>query len=139
MSEQQDKPKIIVDDNWKERVQAEKEAFRQKSQSPTEDDRAPPAEEPRHDVPPASFPLLVTSVATQVLAALGQIPDAEKNPPTVRLDVARHHIDILSILEEKTQGNLTPEESEMMSNILHELRMLFMSVQSQGASASPKA
>ena len=140
MSDQPAKPKIIVDDNWKERVQAEKEALQQESHdkeppSSTEPETADSKAQPVHDVPPASFPLLVTTLATQALAAMGQIPDPEQKESILRLDVARHHIDTLSILEEKTKGNLTPDETAMMSNVLHELRMLFVNVQSQGASA----
>ena len=139
MSDQPAKPKIIVDDNWKERVQAEKEALQQESQDQqsqsTTEAEASTTDPPVHDVPPASFPLLVTTLATQALAAMGQIPDPEQKEPIVRLDVARHHIDTINILEEKTKGNLTPEETAMMSNVLHELRMLFVNVQGHATKA----
>jgi hypothetical protein len=133
MSEEQSQsPKIIVDSNWKERVQAEKEALLNEPE-PTADS----AQSHTQEIPPASFSLLVTSLATQTLAALGQIADPEEQEQLVRFDVARHHIDTLNILQEKTQGNLTTDESVMLSNVLHELRMVYVAVQSQGSKTVP--
>jgi len=78
---------------------------------------------------------LVSTLATQSLAAMGQIPDPVEGKPVVRLDVARHFIDILSMLEEKTKGNLTAEEEQMLNGALHQLRMAHISV--QNAPAAP--
>jgi hypothetical protein len=128
------KPKIIVDDNWKEKVQAERESLQKKEENPT------PKEE-HSEIPPASFPFLVSSMATQVLAELGQIPDSS-GKSMVRFDHAKHVIDTLGMLEEKTRGNLTAEESAMLTQMLHELRMIFVAVRQQAAaakSASPDA
>ena len=127
-SEQPEKPKIFVDDNWKERVQAEKEALKQggAKEQPADASTAPGAEK----LPPASFPLLLTSMATQALAEMGQIPDAS-GKATVRLDLAKHVIDTLAVLEEKTRGNLTQEEQVMLTQLLHELRMTFVAVRQQ--------
>ena len=127
-ADQSGKPKIVVDDDWKERVQAEKEALQKK----TEPKQQGPAE--HVPLPPASFPLLLTSMATQALAELGQIPDVE-GKPSVRLDHAKHVIDTLGVLEEKTKGNLTRDESAMLTQILHELRMTFVAVSRQVAAA----
>ena len=126
------KPKIVVDDDWKERVQAEKEAL----QKQAEEQRRQSA---RSELPPpASFPILVTSLATQALAELGQITDPS-GKPRVRLDHARQAIDMLGMLEEKTQGNLTREESNMLRQVLHELRMAYVAVSSRPADPVGKA
>jgi hypothetical protein len=119
--EQESKPKIIVDDDWKEKVQAEKEAMQKQAEQKRRQAAGP--ESP----PPASFPILVTSLATQALAELGQIADPSEKP-RVRLDHARHLIDTLGMLEEKTKGNLAREESAMLTQVLHELRMVFVAV-----------
>lgn len=123
------KPKIIVDDNWKEKVQAERESLQKKEENP------PPKEE-QSEIPPPSFPFLVSSMATQVLAELGQIPDST-GKSMVRFDHAKHVIDTLGMLEEKTRGNLTAEESAMLTQMLHELRMIFVAVRQQAATAKP--
>ena len=76
-------------------------------------------------------------MATQALAELGQIPDAS-GKATVRLDLAKHVIDTLAVLEEKTRGNLTQEEEVMLTQLLHELRMTFVAVR-QKLSAQGKS
>ena len=126
-------PKVIVDEDWKTRVQAEREAAKAAekaaAENPPADDAGaiPPAGE-AGAVPPASFEVLVNMLAMQALAAFGQIPDPAEGHPVVRPDVAKHYIDMLGMLEEKTKGNLTDDESRMMTDLLHQLRMLFVSV-----------
>ena len=128
-------PRIIVDEDWKERAQREKEAAEaakraRQSQGSTES----PSAGHRDDagtgppLPPASFGALVSSLAAQAMAALGQVPDPAEGRPVVRSDLARHLIDTLGVLEEKTQGNLTPDESKMLDSVLHELRLVYLAV-----------
>jgi len=121
--EQEGKPKIIVDDDWKERVQAEKEA----AQSATEENQQEASSE---QLPPASISMLISSLATQALMGLGRIPYPE-GEAVFRPDYARHAIDMLGVLEEKTKGNLTTQESEMMQQVLHELRMTYLDATKQ--------
>ena len=122
------KPKLIVDEDWKSQVQAEKEAA--KAPEAAAKPAPPPADQKKTapQLPPASFPSLVTLLATQAMAALGQVPDASGKPSPPQLELARHFIDTLAMLEEKTKGNLTNEESAMLSAILHDLRMVFVEV-----------
>lgn len=141
-------PKIIVDDDWKERVQSEKEQLRKQAASPEKaspekaspakarperESRKPAAE--ASQLPPASFPMLISALATQTLMALGQIADPSPDAPPADLHLAKHHIDLLSMLQEKTKGNLTGEEVAMLENVLHELRMLYVTI-SRGAAGS---
>jgi hypothetical protein len=77
-------------------------------------------------VPPASFEFLAHTLFTQALMALGRIPNpitkqAHKNLPT-----AKHFIDTLAMLEQKTAGNLTTEERHQLEEIQHQLRMMYM-------------
>ena len=115
--EAQEKPKIIVDDDWKSRAQEEKEQLEKQQQEA----RDAGVEAP--DLPPATLETLISTRATQAMASLGRLPNPIDGKPVKRLDVAKHHIDMLGVLEEKTQGNLTDEESAMISSVLHGLRM----------------
>jgi len=125
-----DKPKIIVDDDWKTQVQAEKEALRQQSESPEQ----PSDDSPNMQLPPASFTFLLTTLATQAMTALGQAPDPLEGKPVMRPELAKHHIDTIGMLEEKTAGNLSKEEAAMLADLLYQLRMLFVAVKQGGQS-----
>jgi hypothetical protein len=127
----QTKPKIIVDDDWKTRVQQEKEALSSGAE-PTAEKKVPPSDE---SLPPASFDTLVSMLVTQALAALGQIPMGEKQQPVLMLDHAKHTIDLLEVLEKKTAGNLSATESKMLGGVLHELRMIYVAMQSHPRNA----
>ncbi len=127
--------KLIIDEDWKSQVEAEKEVLRQQEENPQADDienQEPSAEE----LPPASFVTHVMSLATQATMALGQIPDPEKpdEPPPVNLMFAKYVIDTISMLDEKTRGNLTTEEAAMMENLIHQLRIVYLEVERQDAS-----
>ena len=84
------------------------------------------AEEP---APQASFSTLVTVIAAQTIAALGEGATEEGDKPKVRIELARYHIDTLAILQEKTQGHLSEEEAALLEQYLHQLRMLYVSLQ----------
>lgn len=84
-------------------------------------------------LPPASFATLVSLLASQAMAALGQLPDPATNQPTVRLGMAKHFIDSLEVLEQKTKGNLSDVEAGMLENMLYELRLLYVAVQKKSS------
>lgn len=126
---EQEEPKIIVDDDWKEQVSKEKEIVGQEEQEPS---ASPPAEPANADgeneslqPPPASFEVLVTMMFTQAMSMLGQMPGAG-GESKVNKPFAKHYIDTLDMLTEKTQGNLTDEEAKMLSEALHALRMMYV-------------
>jgi hypothetical protein len=128
--QQESKPKIIVDEGWKEQVQAEKQKLKKETGAGAEqtDGGPPPTEQ---EIPEASFPMLVTTLATQATVALGQAAPPDATEVTVDLAMAKHLIDTLGVLEEKTKGNLTSDEAGMLSGVLHQLRMIFVAVQGQ--------
>ncbi|MGY8748534.1 MAG: DUF1844 domain-containing protein [Pirellulales bacterium] len=115
-----EKPKIIVDDDWKSQVEKEKEELKDPA-----DTAEGEAEE--HALPPASFMVLMSTLATQAMAAMGLIPDPMTGQPTVNLPMAKHFIDLLGMLQDKTKGNLTEEEANHLRDGLHQLRMIFVS------------
>ena len=131
--EQDDKPKIIVDEDWKEQVQTEKEVQKKLEEEGQQDKPAATGGEP---LPPASFSTLVMTLATQAMAALGQLSEPQDGKITVELEYGKHLIDTLAMLEEKTKGNLTNDEAAMLENALHQLRMLYVAVERQVTAAS---
>jgi uncharacterized protein DUF1844 len=59
---------------------------------------------------------------------LGQIPNPKTGEPEVNLDLARMFIDQLAMIQEKTRGNLTNEETKVLSNALSNLQMAYVEV-----------
>src|SRR5262249_17056965 len=97
------------------------------------------AQEPigRHGLPPATFEFLILSLRAQAEMQLGLFhfgEDDEKPQPD--FDLARHSIDMLNVLLEKTRGNLTIDEQRLLENSLTELR--FRYIQSVEESKKPK-
>ena len=87
----------------------------------------PSAGEPQQQqAPQIDFPTFVISMSTSAMVHMGLIEDPHTKSKTKNLDVARQEIDIISMLNEKTRGNLSPEEEKMMRDILYELRMRFV-------------
>jgi len=77
-------------------------------------------------MPPPTLESLVTVLATQALIAMGQIPDPQSGQPVVELDQASHFVELLGMLETKTAGNVTPEEAQLLEDVLHQLRMMYV-------------
>ncbi len=113
-------PKIIVDDDWKSAARAEKEKLAQ-----TETARQAPDDDAMPDQP--SLEHLVSLLASQGLMYMGQIPD-QSGRGVVALDIAKMQIDLLGVLEEKTRGNLTEDETTLLKGTLAELRAIFVEV-----------
>ncbi|MCL4221894.1 MAG: DUF1844 domain-containing protein [Phycisphaerales bacterium] len=119
-------PKIIVDDDWKSQARAEKERLKA-----SEPPRAPARQEPEEGggVPEKiGFEHLLEVLATQALMYLGAYPDPQTGRAVLAPDLAKLHIDLLGVVEEKTRGNLTPDEKRKIDGILHELRMQFVEI-----------
>jgi hypothetical protein len=76
--------------------------------------------------PEINFPTFVASLNASALLHLGVIEDPASGQKTKNLPMAKQTIDILSMLESKTDGNLTTEEENMLKNILYDLRILFV-------------
>ena len=123
-SDNNEESKIVVDDDYKQQVEAEKDAIKQALEEQAQENSD--GDDAAMEMPPASIPMLVTTLATQALSNLGHFPDPFEGKPVIRKPLAKHFIDTLSMLEEKTKGNLTGDESEMLSGTLHQLRMAFV-------------
>ena len=139
-----DEPEIIVDTDWKDQVARERDAAADESSDtkPTDSEAPAAASEVKatgddNDAPssamgdpsappPASFTVLISMLFSQAMAMLGQMPDPESGETTVNKLFAKHYIDTLEMLEGKTKGNLTDEESSMLGEALHALRMMYV-------------
>jgi hypothetical protein len=87
---------------------------------------------------PATFGFLVASLRIQAEVQLGMLRLGEENPPEPNLPMARHSIDMLAMLEEKTKGNLTLEEERDLKNCLTELRFRYVQVAERLAAEKAK-
>ena len=77
-------------------------------------------------LPKIDFSTFVLSINSSALVQLGLIEDPGSGEKTKNLPLAKQTIDLLAMLEEKTRGNLTSDEENILKNILYELRMLFV-------------
>jgi hypothetical protein len=100
----------------------------------TEKTREPEAPEPpktdaseeQPQFPEINFPTFVVSLNASALLHLGAIEDPTTGQKTKNLPMAKQTIDILSMLEEKTAGNLNNEEKNLLKNILYDLRLMYV-------------
>jgi hypothetical protein len=89
---------------------------------------------PSHDAPalPVTFASFVISLGSSSLMLMGEQLDPHQAPVPVNLPQAKEIIDLLSVLENKTKGNLTSEEQTVLRDMLYALRMKYVTL------ASPK-
>jgi hypothetical protein len=122
--------KLVVDEDWKSQVEAEKEAARHTDEPPKPaEPSAKPSDGPRPPLPPADFGFLIGTLYIQGAMALGLLLNPITKKAEVQLEQAKHAIDLLAMLQQKTEGNRTPEESSELEAVLHELRMAYVTVQ----------
>ena len=77
-------------------------------------------------LPPASFEFLAESLRLQAEMQLGLMRMGPEEPPPADLELARHTIDLMAMLQEKTRGNLTLEEQRLLENTLTLLRFRYV-------------
>jgi hypothetical protein len=91
-------------------------------------------------LPPASFTFIVLSLRAQTEMQLGLMNFGQEEESKPDLQMARHTIDLLGILRDKTKGNLSLEEQRLLENSLTELRFRFVQVSEEvGKASSQKA
>jgi hypothetical protein len=103
------------------------------------DEERPEREDEDYEIPlpPPNFEFLVISLRAQAEMQLGLMHLGEEKPKP-ELPLARHTIDLLGILLEKTKGNLSLEEQRLLENSLTELRFRFVQISQETAQASAK-
>ncbi len=148
MAEEQ--PSLQIDTDWKKQAQEEKRKLAEAAAKAKAAPAAAPslagapnspalkeaavaptaARRGARSLPAPGFGSLVQSVMTQILYYLGELP-ASGGQGAMDLDLAKHHLDVLTVLEEKTRNNLTLEEQSMLDAALYETRTRFVNVASQ--------
>jgi hypothetical protein len=125
-----DEKKIIIDEDWKSQVEAEREQAAKAKTAPAEGrtstatpDASESADPP---MPPASFEMLLTTLATEALVALGQVPHPVTGKIEAHRNQAKFLIDTVDILRQKTAGNLTNSEQQVIDSLLHQMRLVFV-------------
>jgi hypothetical protein len=82
---------------------------------------------------PLSFTAFVLSLASTAAIHFGDLPDPVSGEPTeLNLDGAAQMIEILALMEQKTRGNLTAEEREVLNQVLYELRLRLVEATGEG-------
>jgi hypothetical protein len=137
-------PHIHIDSDWKRQAQAEKERLSREVEqkgAPAPGAAAgagaaartgaaataPAGPRPRgQGLPPASFATIVQTLATQAAIFMSSERDPETGASIRNLDLAKHNIDMLRVLEEKTKGNLSEEEKRLLETVLYELLMAYV-------------
>jgi hypothetical protein len=123
MSDEPSKGKLHIDTDWKEEAAREKERLAAQEKLEREKVGAQPREG-------AGLLDLVNLIAMQAAIGLGGAKSPDGTTIPANPEVARYHIDLLEVLEKKTEGNLTAEEKRVLSSVLYELRMQFVHVTS---------
>lgn len=137
-----DRRKFNFDGSVKEGVEIEKETPKPAIEEPEKE--LPKVEEPQNpeipeeegiyetDFPdadnPASFVNFLSTLATNAAASLGAMPHPATGQRTVDLESGKYWIEVLSMLKEKTEGNLHPKEAELLTGILSDLKMQFVQI-----------
>ncbi|WP_425400710.1 DUF1844 domain-containing protein [Aeoliella sp.] len=132
--------KIIIDEDWKSQVEAEREAAKAASEQPQSgeaaaDQPAGSASDADPPMPPASFTMLISTLATEAMMALGQMPHPLTGEVTPRRNQAKYLIDTIDMLHEKTKGNVSAEETAGVEELLHTLKMAFVQMPQSASSA----
>ncbi|MGZ3772744.1 MAG: DUF1844 domain-containing protein [Pseudobdellovibrionaceae bacterium] len=76
----------------------------------------------------ASFSMLIMSIASSAVMAMGLAPHPQSGEVSKDKNMARFNIDLLLVLQEKTKGNLTSDEQKFLENLINDLQMKFVSV-----------
>ncbi len=84
-------------------------------------------------MPEVTFTSLVLSLNTTALFHLGELVHPESGEKTVDLELVKHTIDTLILLRDKTTGNLDSDESELINNVLYDLKMRFVKAKDSAA------
>ena len=86
----------------------------------------PSQESSQMPLPEITFPSLIFSLSSTALFHLGELPDPQTNEKKKDIPLAKHAIDTIAMLKEKTAGNLTGDEEKFVENVLTDLRLRYV-------------
>ena len=118
------KDKRALDD--KGELKEEKEEAEAKEKEEVEKKEEPRDEAERPPLPEVNFNSLIFSLSSSALLHLGEIADPQSGEKRKDVALAKHTIDTIAMLQEKTQGNLTEEEEKFLESILTDLRWRYV-------------
>ena len=136
-------PRLHIDSDWKAQAQAEKDRLAAKESARAQQPRsAPPlVGQPEHadqgdqgepgepgEMPPADFRGLIMTLGSQAMMGLGAYTDPQSGRVMIDLAGAQFAIDLLGVVEEKSRGNLAPDEVTEITEVLAQLRARFVHV-----------
>lgn len=133
MSEEE--PRIIIDEGWKARVEREREEALQQAK---EGSATSGAAETDKEEDATLFEHLLSGLVTQVMMALGLMAVEGQNQAQVDIGLAKHLIDTLVMLREKTKGNLNPLEERSLVASIAELQRAYVARAQQAQEAALK-
>jgi hypothetical protein len=81
----------------------------------------------QYQMPAPTFSTFIASLSSSAMVQLGEIAEPTTGQKLSNMPMAKHTIDIIALLQEKTKGNLTNEESKLIQNVLTDLRMRYIS------------
>ncbi|MDM8008880.1 MAG: DUF1844 domain-containing protein [Phycisphaerae bacterium] len=124
-------PKIFIDDDWKEQARREKEeADREVRQAEEAGETGP--------LPGPHIAEIIQMVTMQATIGLGGFRDQNGQAIPPNLEYAKHYIDLLELLQNKTRNNLDDQEQRMLTGTLQELRLAFVEIyQAMSRQAAP--
>jgi hypothetical protein len=79
-----------------------------------------------YPLPEANFTTFVLSLSSSAMVHLGEVPDPGTGQVSASLPLAKHTIDVLAMMEEKTRGNLSAQEKKLLCDLLCQLRMRYV-------------
>ncbi len=132
-----------VDEDWKARVEKERsldEPARPVAPAgPSQESKRDPKqrETKQKEIPQTDFAYFLSSLSMQAMIALGDLPHPATGQLHMDLEQARYLVDTLGILQEKTQGNLTSDESRVLEELLYELRMRYVAKMNEPQGQEP--
>lgn len=88
---------------------------------------------------PASFANFMMSIASNAASSLGMMEHPITHKRDVDLELGKHWIDVLGMLQDKTRGNLSPQEAQILEGLLADLRMQYVSLANATTQKSPRA
>ena len=115
-----------VDSSWKDSIQNEKKGTERGESTQSAEVHTKEQTQNQTEREKLSFSTFINSLGMQALFHLGEIPNPVTKKKEVNLDAVNEIIEILAILKEKTVGNLSENETQLISSLLYDLQMTYV-------------
>ena len=123
---QEEKGFVIKDKRVSAQPDTDGDTQQDKARQPQKESKEAAAEPPESQLPEINFSTFIMSLNASALVNLGLIQDPLTGKNAKNLQLGKQTVDMLSMLEEKTKGNLTPEEEKLLQGILYDLKIAYV-------------